>query len=435
MFHYQLYILVLIGIGNASVFSKDVQALAADSFVESIGVNTHWTFLNVYTTNYTGLKAKLAESGIRYIRDGCSSAVRARIIDLYNDLGIRFNVIVERRKSGPGVQPINITAIQEALDEIKNQTLNAVVSFEAPNEYDLSHGPDTDWVDNIRNYTIKLSHLVKSDVLLRHIPIIAPSLTSREAYNAVSIMDPYIDYVNLHLYQWGYWPGNDGWDGKGAIPSITWYFKNFAQIQSPTGKLVQATETGYQDNLPNRGLSEIADGKYAVRACAEFFRRGIYRTFKYELIDQGIPGPEGSFGLLRNNLTEKSSFRAIKNLISILTDKGSSFQPDKLNYTLTGSTDNVRQILFQKHNGDFYLMIWIEVSCWNFTTQVDLYPSPQQVILTLPTTLKISNVILYAFNNTGDMNICSLSVINYQVYLNATDTITVVKLTNNTFHK
>ena len=166
MFHYQLYILVLIGIGNASVFSKDVQALAADSFVESIGVNTHWTFLNVYTTNYTGLKAKLAESGIRYIRDGCSSAVRARITDLYNDLGIRFNVIVERRKSGPGVQPINITAIQEALDEIKNQTLNAVVSFEAPNEYDLSHGPDTDWVDNIRNYTIKLSHLVKSDVLL-----------------------------------------------------------------------------------------------------------------------------------------------------------------------------------------------------------------------------------------------------------------------------
>ena len=313
-----------------------MQAIAADLFVESIGVNTHWAFPNVYTYNYTGLKAKLAESGIRYIRDGCSSASRTRMTDLYNNLGIKINMIAEQRKSGPGVQPLNLTALPEVLNETKSQILNAVVSFEAPNEYDLSHGPDTDWVGTIKNYTILLSNIINSDEMLRNVPIIGPSLTSLEAYEAVGSMDQYIEYANLHLYQWGYWPGNEGWDGKGAIPSITYYLNFYAHQQSPSGKLVQTTETGYQDDLQHKGLSEVADGKYAVRAFAEFFRRGIYRTFKYELVNQDIPGPEGAFGLLRNDLSEKPSFRAVKNLITILADKGPTFQPGTLDYMLTG---------------------------------------------------------------------------------------------------
>jgi hypothetical protein len=394
-------------------------------------VNTHWTFLNVYTYNYSGLKAKLAESGIRYIRDGSSPATHIRVSDLYNNLGIKTNMIPERRKSGPGVQPLNLTALPEALNEIKSQVLSAIVSFEAPNEYDLSHGSDTDWVGSIKNYTILLSTIVKSDEMLRNVPIIGPSLTSIEAYEAVGNMDRYIDYVNLHLYQWGYWPGNEGWNGKGAIPSITWYFNNLAHLQSPSGKLVQTTETGYQDNLQHAGLSELADGKYAARAFAEFFRRGIYRTFKYELVNQGIPGAEGAFGLLRNDLSEKPSFRAVKNLITILSDKGPSFQPGTLNYMLNGSMDNVRQMLFQKRNGDFYLMVWTEVSCWNFTTQVDLYPSPQRVVLTLQDSIKISYIILYALNNSGDINIFNLPINNHQVIFNATDTISIIKLSNN----
>ncbi len=228
-----MFIVVLL---NSSVSTENVQAISADSFVESLGVNTHWTFTNVYTLNYTGLKAKLSESGIRYIRDGCSSAVRTRVNDLYSNLGIKINMIPEIRKSGPGVQPLNLTAIPEALNQIKSQVLNAVVSFESPNEYDLSHGSDTNWVDSIKNYTILISTIVKSDEILRDIPIIGPSLTSLEAYQTVGNMDLYIDYANLHLYQWGYWPGNEGWNGKGAIPSITYYLNSYAHLQSPSNK-------------------------------------------------------------------------------------------------------------------------------------------------------------------------------------------------------
>jgi hypothetical protein len=46
--------------------------------------------------------------------------------------------------------------------------------------------------------------------MLRNLPIIGPSLTSLEAYETVSNLDPYIDYVNQHMYQRTFWPGFGG---------------------------------------------------------------------------------------------------------------------------------------------------------------------------------------------------------------------------------
>jgi hypothetical protein len=64
--------------------------------------------------------------------------------------------VVERRKSGPGREPLDPTQIDEALNEIKTQALAVTFSLEAPNEYDLSHGSDPDWVNTIKNFTIAL---------------------------------------------------------------------------------------------------------------------------------------------------------------------------------------------------------------------------------------------------------------------------------------
>jgi hypothetical protein len=47
--------------------AQGVRTIPADSFAESIGVTTHWWYSNVYMYNYTDLKAKLGEAGIRYI--------------------------------------------------------------------------------------------------------------------------------------------------------------------------------------------------------------------------------------------------------------------------------------------------------------------------------------------------------------------------------
>ena len=426
-------VFIWIGIVASTIIAIGIPAVPADSFVESIGVNTHWAYTNVYTHNYTGLKAKLAESGIRYIRDRTHQVVYTRANDLYASLGIKTIMLTGRYKPGQWPSPLDPTQVDEELNEIKTQALAATVALEAPNEYDHSHGPDTDWVGSIKNYSTLLYTEAKADPLLRDLPVIGPSLTTLEAYEAVGNADSYIDYGNQHLYQWTFWPGFDGMDKNGSR-SITWYLDDLARCQSPSGKRIQGTEAGYTNYIETGGLSEEADGKYMARIFAEFFRRGVYRTYKYELVDEEDQrGREGMFGLLRSNLTEKSSFRAVINLISLLSDKGPSFKPDTLNYTLNGSMENVRQILFQKRNGDFYLMIWLEVSSWDVSAKIDLYPPPQEVALTLQASNNISGATLYAFNNTADVNIGNLTIINNQVTFNVTDKISMIKLINSAY--
>ena len=410
----------------SKITTENVQAICADSFVESIGVNTHWLNTEVYTQNYTELKIKLAESGIRYIRDEAINVTCIRAKDLYNSLGIRTNILTGRRRIGPWPQPLAPTRIDEELNEVKTEILSATVSLEAPNEYDLSHGSDPDWVDNIRNYSSILYNKVKADAILKHLPVIGPSLTSFEAYAAVGDADQYIDYANLHMYQLNSWPGTNG------SRNITWYLDYLAHQQSPSGKYIQATEAGYHNDLRNKGVSEEAEGKYTARMFAEFFRRGIVRTYKYELVNQGQGDKEHVFGLLRHDVSEKPSFRAVKNLIAILSDKGPDFKPDTFNYTLDGSIDNVHQILLQKRNGDFYLMVWLEVPSWDVNASIDLYPPPEEVVLTLQDTHEISNVTLYTLNNTADLNTINLTVNNSQITFNVTDKISILKLSNGT---
>jgi hypothetical protein len=136
--------------------------------------------------------------------------------------------------------------------------------------------------------------------------------------------------------------------------------------------------------------------------------------------------------LLRNDLSEKPAFRAVKNLIAILSDKGPDFEPGSLNYVFDGSVDNIRQILFQKRDGDFYLLVWLEVPSWDVNANIDLYPPAQEVLLTLFNNHNISSVTLYAFNNSADVNTSILPINNNQVTFNVTDKINIIRLSNST---
>ncbi len=49
-----------------------------------------------------------------------------------------------------------------------------MVSIEAPNEYDLSHPPNTDWIGTIKNYNSLLYTKAKADEMLKNLSIIEP---------------------------------------------------------------------------------------------------------------------------------------------------------------------------------------------------------------------------------------------------------------------
>ncbi len=408
--------------------SAPVTATSADGFVDSIGVNTHWSYGNVYQTSYAGLKTKLGELGIRHLRDGTTSSTFTRATDLYNTYGIRTMMLCGRRLGGPWPQPLDPTQIDQELADIKTLALAATDSIEWPNEYDISHpsSENSTWVTALLNYGHPLFTKVKADSLLRTLPVIGPSLTSEGAYTSVGNQTAYIDYSCLHHYQSDRWPGTPGWGGNG-YGSITWAITYLAHVQSPS-KPIQNTECGYYNAAVGDYVDERTEGLYAPRMFAEFFSRGYARSYKYELVNEGTSTTDSqqSYGLLRNDLTEKPSATALKNMIALLKQPGASFTPGSLDYTLSDPSGNSHQLLLQKSDGTFYLLLWQEISSWNPTSFVEIINPDVTVTLTVPPTITSA-----AWNRVNDNQTWTGATISSgNITLSVPDKIMIVRLTS-----
>ena len=417
-----------------------IELYPADSFVESIGVNVHWGYTDrVYYSAFPELKVRLEELGVRHLRDGTTvnekPTVVKRINELYDDLRIRTTFITGQRENGYPT-PLDVSQISDELQALKQlYPLDLVAAIEGPNEYDAdnNHKGDPDWVSKVRKYQQTLYEQANADPGLRDIPIIGPSFITEQAYKKVGSLDPYIDFACLHAYQSWRNPGSRGW-GNNGYGSLSWQFNYLAARQSPSGKPIQSTECGYNNYLPaERGVTEQVQGKYITRMFAEFFRRGIVRSFSYELIDQGTLQSENGervFGILRNDRSRKPAFYAVKEMIKLLSDPGEAFEPTPLTYQLSGSTDNVRQLLLQKRDGTYYLLLWLEVESWDGAQDVERSFDPQSVTVQLPSSIKQAQ--LYRQGLDGKMDDKALTIENKAVKLSVYDRMQVLELSGAT---
>ena len=111
-------------------------ARPADAFVDAIGVNVHpW---GLYESRQGELAAKLAEAGIRHVRDGAVPFAFKRAGELYAAHGIRTMMLCGRRKPGPWPQLLDEAGIDDELAGIRGVPAGAVSALEGPNEYDIS---------------------------------------------------------------------------------------------------------------------------------------------------------------------------------------------------------------------------------------------------------------------------------------------------------
>lgn len=390
----------------AGLRAAQVEADTTEAFIDSLGVNVHWAY-PIYYNNYATLKARLGELGIRHVRDAAVTSsgqiqVYQKSMDLFTTPThkIKTTFLTGRRLPGPWPQPLNPTqnAISTELGEIKANALACTAAIEGPNEYDISR-PDSEaggtpptWVGKVKTYQQILYAQVRADSAFQNIPVIGPSFTHLNNYALVGSLDAWIDHACIHHYKGDRHPEIGGW-GSNGYGSITWAYNYLVNVQSPAGKAVQSTECGYHNAITiynpqtqqyddAEGLPVEPQGRYTPRTLAEFFRRGFYRSFIYELVDQGTSGVENVRGLLYNNLQPKPAFTALKNLIAILKEPDADFVAGTLDYTLGGSITNVREVLLQKSNGQFYLLIWKGVSCWNPEDNVNLSVAASNVTLT-----------------------------------------------------
>ena len=424
-----------------------IEPYPADAFVESIGVNVHLGYTDrVYYTKFPELKARLEELGIRHVRDGADaflgkSRVVDRINELYTDLGIRTTFITGRREGGYP-KPITLSLIDKELEDLKTKfNTDLIAAIEGPNEYDDQNnrklGKDLyeeKWVQKVKDYQQALYEKVNKDPKLKDIPVIGPSFIEENAYAKVGNLDNAIDYTCIHAYKGWRNPGTVGW-GNNGYGSISWNLNYQAARQSLLGKPVQSTECGYHNVLSGDGVPEDIQAKYLPRTLAEFYRRGIYRSFQYELVDQGSSNssnPQNRYGLLYNDLSPKPVFYAVKGLIDLLADPGNaSFETIALDYSLTGeNTKNVRQLLLQKHDGTYYLLIWLEVEGYDGDRDIETPYDPRLVTVQLPNSIK--QVQLYRQGLNGNMKNQALTIKSNTIRLSVYDRMQVLELSGST---
>ncbi len=349
--------------------SAATQAKPADSFVETVGVNTHLGYDDTPYDDFAMVRQRLGELGIRYIRDGFSlnrPAIYSRVRTLAAD-GIGLDAIA--------TDPLGrwqFGSTEQQLAMIEAELLPALVSIEGPNEYDIQGV--SDWAPLLRDHTRELFEAVKSRPRLASVPIVGPSIVRRENMAEAGDLSAWVDYGNTHTYLSGDIPERDSiWDGE------------FRAAASAFGdRPWQVTETGYHNgvNGPTSGhqpASEAAAGIYIPRLFLENFRRGVSRSYSYELLDQrpdpGKTDIEANFGLLRNDFSKKPAALALERLLGLLSDRGAAFAPHGLEYNVEGMPASGQQILLQKRDGSFYLVLWNRVSVWNTATRTDLEPA------------------------------------------------------------
>jgi hypothetical protein len=94
----------------------------------------------------------------------------------------------------------------------------------------------------------------------------------------------------------------------------------------------------------------------------------------------------------------KPQYTALQSMTALLGDPGPAFQPTSLAYALAGNMANVHQLLLEKRDGTYFLMLWLEVPGWNPSTGLPAMVTPQVVSLSLQKPPSSATQYSYASN-------------------------------------
>ncbi len=369
--------------GETTTRIDAAEAVPAAAFLDSIGVNTHFTFNDSpYATRYAEVRSKLAALGLRHVRD----VLHPHVSDLAG-LGISTTVLAEPNLGTP-------ESFRDRVKALNAQGV-AVDAIEGANEPDMFwkrlriSWKGQGYPDGPVLWQRDLFQTFKADPATSRLTIIGPSLGLAGMPNAQPPgswggLREYVDWGNIHPYPYNANPFGpelaygtlSSFFHSGTFPSVTVdeapdAFRAYQAIYG-AGPYA-ATETGYPAGC--WFTSEALQAKYLPRLYAEYFRLGLKRTYIYQLLDseQDPTGrdPEGGFGLLRYDLSERPAFQAVAALTRLLARPAGpgAAAPQALHLTLTVTgvgdfpdASRVHHLLLRRADDSLLLLLWHEVS-------------------------------------------------------------------------
>ncbi|MDD4992133.1 MAG: CARDB domain-containing protein [Paludibacter sp.] len=391
---------------KAPVVGKEV--VKANDFLNSTGICAHW-YANFTNADHINMVKYL---GIRNVRGGWSTV--NEMIQLRQQAGVRG--IVQTWNDLPFEQIITRT-IATSKQLVASDALLAIEGMNEPCNWPVTYEGVTSSPTNsvpIAHSQRDLYTQVKADWQLANYPVFHSSLgAASQAQNlgmqflqipagAGTIMaagTKFADYANLHPYFWNQplidnavWRlmtlGSDNInDAMYSEHCHTWNgFNGYTLAQLPTIPRV-ITESGFttvaESGFPM--VSEDYQGKAVLNTFLDAYKQGFSYTFWYQLKEDEL-----HHGLYRPDNSPKLGATYLHNMTTILADNSSNFTPGSVNYTVQHNSglnkpETVHDMLLQKSNSTYELVIWSELLSGINDISIDLGANYSSVTVYDPT--------------------------------------------------
>lgn len=367
---------------QAAPVERGTAAIPAAQFLDSIGVCS-----DIDQRGET--LAKTIEcaryTGIRWFRTGIE--VRKPVetfLELHRQAGVRFSW--STLSGGSDLAKLLDTGRQLAAG-------GALLAFEGPNEpnnWGITYqgekggGKTLNWLP-IAKYQRDLYAAVKRDPVLRDYPVWSISETGAQDNNAglqYLVIPPgagtlmpdgtrYADAAVCHnyIFHGSGLADNKTWnaadptaackvDGLYGNYGLTWRkkFRGHSDAELLTLPRV-TTETGC---TIGKDVTEHIHGLLLLSMYLDQFKRGWSHTAVYLLRDRSDESGNQQFGFYKPDYTPRKAALYLHNFTTILADEGKAKAPGRLDYALGAHPDTVHDLLLQKHDGTYALVVWNE---------------------------------------------------------------------------
>src|SRR5271156_1808889 len=285
---------------------------SAAAFINSIGVNTHFSQIPYNGPLEGTIVNYLVASGIRHIRD--------RLVENGNYQAVLAGLAAH------GIHSTLTTAVGNTIQQIHGYPSTIGGSFEAYEGLNEPYFLGTAWPQTTTTFTEDLWAGMQVDTALAQYPVIGPEVGPYGA--TLGNMSAYMNYGNMHDYFAEYNPETGGWGSstpQGVYGSLT-YNVNMAALVSGTEPII-ATETGY-GSTPTGSATNIDNAtaaRYIARTYFHQYNAGVARTFVYEFVDEGTNNAEfTNYGFLNANMQPKPTYVTMTSIIADLADSGTA---------------------------------------------------------------------------------------------------------------